>query len=175
MARKPHRPSSKKPQRQSCIELEAWQQRCYDLVRENERLKYEARESRAQLCQLRIDGGAYGDHLHKRIGYMVGTFIPEGVLGKLRKHPERIEEFKRHVVDAMVNSSINAMLHVNEQGKQAAMVFLPAGSKGAGRANLPVFETAKDFQMVMPEKLKDEIQTMLAEQAKDERRKLLQY
>lgn len=165
-----------KPRRKkSQAELEAWQQRCYELARENERLKFEAQESRAQLCQLRIDGGAYGDQLRKRIGYMIGTFIPEGALEKLRAHPDRVPEFKRHILEAMVDSAINKMLYVNEQGKQVAMLFLPAGQKGAGRANLPVFESNKAFQITVPEQLQREINLMLEDQAKEERRKLLQY
>ena len=176
MARPRKSRSTTKRRKQSSIEVEIWQQRCYELARENERLKIEAQDARQQLCQLRIDGGAYGEGVHKRIGYMIGTFIPEGALEKLRKHPERVAEFKQHVLEAMVNSAINKMLHVNDNGKQVAMIFLPhgAGDK-TKRANIPVFETSKGFQMIVPEKLQHEIDKVLEYQAQEERRKLLQY
>lgn len=176
MARTKSRRKTTSRQKSSSIEVQAWQQRCYELIRDNERLTIEAQDARQQLCQLRIDGGAYGEGVHRRIGYMVGTFIPEGVLDKLRKNPDLVPEFQKHIVDVMVTSAIRAMLFVNEKGKQVAMVFVPYNNGDIRkRANLPVFESAQGFKMIVPEKLQDEIDKMLKEQAEDERRKLLRY
>ena len=158
------------------IEVEAWQQRCYELTRENERLKFEAQDARAQLMQLRIDGGAFEQGPVKRIGYMIGTFIPEGVLLKLRRYePHRLAEFKRVVVDAMVDSALKAMYRVNENGKQVAMVFMPYGTSFKQRANLPVFEVPQGHHLIVPQEIAESIETELRREAEDEHRKLLRY
>lgn len=178
MARLRRKPKTKRRPSASTkpdVRLEAWQQKCYELTRENERLKFEAQDARQQLCQLRIDGGAFGEGAHKRIGYMVGTFIPEGVLDKLRAHPERIPEFQRTVAEAMISSAVKAMVRVNERGKQVAMLFMPYGTDFKQRANLPVFEVPQGHHLMIPKEIEDSIEKELKREAESEYRKLLRY
>lgn len=160
----------KASKRQPSESIEAWKQKCYDLTRENERLSLEAQALRAQMCQLRVDAGC----IHGRIGYMVGTYIPETVVKKLAEHPERASEFKRTVIDAMMESVLRGMLYRKENGKCVAMVFLPYGEKFTKRTVLPVFECDGKHEMIIPEKLRTEIDRALEQQRRDER-KLLGY
>lgn len=97
--------------------------------------------TRAQMCQLRV----VQEKIHERLGYMVGAFIPEGTVAKLRSWtPEQREEFKRAVVDALVANALNGVVRINSRGKMTAMVFLPPG---VGGEILEIFETdLKQFE-----------------------------
>lgn len=99
-------------------------------------LELALQRARAQLCQLRVAQEKIGE----RIGYMVGAFIPEGTVAKMRGWtPEQREEFKRAVVDALVANALNGIVRINSRGRMVAMVFLPPGT--AGDPVLEIFET----------------------------------
>lgn len=97
--------------------------------------------ARAQVCQLRVTQ----EKIHERLGYMVGAFIPEGTVAKMRAWtPEQREEFKRAVVDALVANALNGIVRINSRGKLTAMVFLPPHMGGD---ILEIFETdIKQFE-----------------------------
>lgn len=152
------------------IEVEAWQQRCYELTRENERLEIRAREAYAQLCQLRSIAG----NINGRIGYMVGTFIPEQTVEKLKRNPQLADEFKRTVLDTVMQSVLGGLLYRKENGKCVAMIFLPHGEKFDKRTALQVFDCEGKHTLEIPQKLRDEIDDALERQRRDER-KLLGY
>jgi len=113
----------------------ALEKRCSDLDLSLQR-------ARAQLCQLRVAQ----EKIHERLGYMVGAFIPEGTVAKMRDWtPEQREEFKRAVVDALVANALNGIVRINSRGRMTAMVFLPPGTPGD--PVLEVFETdIKQFE-----------------------------
>jgi len=92
--------------------------------------------ARAQLCQLRVTQ----EKIHERLGYMVGAFIPEGTVAKMRDwSPEQREEFKRAVVDALVANALNGIVRINSRGQMVAMIFLPPDTPGD--KVLEIFET----------------------------------
>lgn len=94
--------------------------------------------ARAQLCQLRV----VQEKIHERIGYMVGAFIPEGTVARMRGwSAEQREEFKRAIVDALVANALNGMVRINARGRMVAMVFLPPDMAKGGDAVLEIFET----------------------------------
>lgn len=107
-------------------------------------LEHALQRARAQLCQLRVVQEKIGD----RIGYMVGAFIPEGTVAKMRGWtPEQREEFKRAVVDALVANALNGIVRINCRGRMVAMVFLPPDVAKGGDAVLEIFETdVKQFE-----------------------------
>lgn len=99
-------------------------------------LEHALQRARAQLCQLRVVQEKIGE----RIGYMVGAFIPEGTVAKMRGwSAEQREEFKRAVVDALVANALNGIVRINARGRMVAMVFLPPGT--TGDPVLDIFET----------------------------------
>lgn len=111
--------------------VEALEKRCAELDLSLQR-------ARAQLCQLRV----VQEKIHERLGYMVGAFIPEGTVAKLRTWtPEQREEFKRAVVDALVANALNGIVRINDRGRMVAMVFLPPDANTGGDKVLEIFET----------------------------------
>lgn len=146
-----------------------WKDKALELAKENERLKLEAQQSRAQLLQLRIDPGSY----HGRIGYMIGTFVPEEVVKKLQANPDKASEFKHAVVDTMMESVLRGFLFRKpENQKCVAMVFLPRGEKFTRSTVLPVFECNGKYSMDVPDKLREEINREIELQQQRERRLL---
>lgn len=146
-----------------------WKQKALELAKENERLKLEAQQARAQLCQLRVDPGSY----HGRIGYMVGTFVPEEVVKKLRDNPQHASDFKHLVVDKMMESVLRGFLFRKlENNKCVALVFLPRGEKFTRSTVLPVFECEGKHEMHVPKELRDEINREIELQQQRERRLL---
>lgn len=89
------------------------------------------------MCQLRVTQ----EKIHERLGYMVGAFIPEGTVAKMRGWtPEQREEFKR----ALVANALNGIVRINSRGRMTTMVFLPPHMGGD---ILEIFETdIKQFE-----------------------------
>lgn len=99
---------------------------------------------------------------------MVGTFIPEQAVEKLKRNPAQAEEFKRTVLDAMMQSVLSGLLYRKENGKCVALVFLPHGEKFDKRTALPVFDCDGKHNFNIPQKLRDEIDDALERQRWDE-------
>lgn len=153
------------------IELATWKKECYDLTHENVQFKIQAQEARAQLCQLRVDPGSYAH----RLGYMIGTFVPEEVVKKLQANPERASEFKHAVVDTMMESMLRGFLFRKPENQRCvAMVFLPRGEKFTRSTVLPVFEYDGKYEINVPDKLREEINREI-ELQKQREQKLLGY
>lgn len=146
-----------------------WKDKALELAKENERLRMEAQQARAQLCQLRVDPGNY----HGRVGYMIGTFVPEEVVHKLQANPERASEFKHAVVDTMMESVLRGFLFRKpENNKCVALVFLPRGEKFTRSTVLPMFECDGKHDFKVPEELREEINREIKLQQENERRLL---
>lgn len=150
--------------------LNPWKEKALELARINERLKIEAQQARAQLLQLRVDPGSYNG----RVGYMIGTFVPEEVVKKLQANPDKAREFKSIIVDAMMESVLKGFLFRKpENQKCVAMVFIPRDEKFTRGTVLPVFECNGKHEMDV-QKLRQTINNEIKEQEARER-KLLGY
>lgn len=155
--------------RETFAKYTGWKNKALELARENERLKIEAQQARAQLLQLRVDPGSY----NKRVGYMIGTFVPEEVVQKLQANPDKAAEFKSIIVDAMMESVLKGFLFRKPENQRCvAMVFLPRGEKFTRSTVLPVFECDGKYEFKVPEKLRQEIEHEIKKQQEREQRLL---
>lgn len=121
--------------------LESWINQANTVWRSDEE------SARAQLCRLRV----VQETVRDRTGFMVGAFIPSGVLRALRQCPaDQIDSFKRRVMAPLVDHAVAGLFRVNAKGNLTAMVFEPVGdSENPPRRVVPVFESDKDGQPVI--------------------------
>jgi hypothetical protein len=132
--------------------------RCEGLLRESQL-------ARAQLARLRVAQESVRD----RTGFMVGAFIPDGVLTKLRAASEEDRaEFSNRVLKSLLSSALSGVFRINERGNLTALVFEPLGLASSKRLVTPIFESTKEGKPVFSAVVSPELELI-----ERERRKML--
>jgi hypothetical protein len=118
---------------------------------------------RRLVCSLRVFQ-ADTTQTRGRTGFMVGAFIPDDVLERVRKSPAKRARLKEQVIDALVNNALSGIFHAAANTDEVtALVFDPVtkhpdGSITAGEGTLSTAgwlvskKDGKNLEMVRPAK-----------------------